>query len=82
MPAPGAVDRVFVKNHKVGRKAFANQTTIAEPKRLRRQRSHFPDRILERDQFQLTNVSSQHAGVVTVTTRVRHALVRLAHAAV
>src|ERR1051325_8581334 len=40
-------DRVLVEDHEVSRKAFANQTAIAKAERLRREGSHFPDRVLE-----------------------------------
>ncbi len=74
-------DRVLVEDHDVSREAFANQSAIAKPKRLRRQRSHLSDRIFERDQFQLANVASEHARVVAVSTRMRNAVVNLSHAA-
>src|SRR5215213_1856589 len=75
-------DRVFIEDHDVSRKAFANQPAIAKTKRLRGQRSHLPDRILERNQFQLTNVATEHTRVVAVPTRMGNTVINLPHTGV
>ena len=75
-------DRVLIKDHDVCRKAFANQATVAEPKGLRRQRRHFPDRILERNQLQLAHVVAEHSRVVAIAPWMRNAFVVLSDAAV
>src|ERR1041385_1695071 len=50
-------DRVLVEDDQVRRESLSNQTTIAKSKCLRRQRRHFPNRVLQRDQLQLAHIT-------------------------
>ena len=75
-------DRVLVEDDEISRKAFANQSAISKSERLRRQRSHFSDRVFERNQFQLANIAPEHSRVIAVAARMRNAVVNLSHAGV
>src|SRR5687767_9667449 len=75
-------DPRLIEDHEVGREAFADLTAIPEIEGLGRQGSHLPDRVLERDDLQLANVTAQDTRIVAVAARMRNARSELPDTAV
>src|SRR5688500_7741142 len=72
----------LVEDHKVGRKTLSDLTAVAEIERLGGQGSHLPDRVLERDDLQLANVTTEHSSIVAIPARMGYARSELPDTAV
>ncbi len=75
-------DFCFVEDNEVGRKTLADLAAVAEVESLGGKGSHFADRVFKRNYFQFADIFAEHAGVVSVTTRMRDARTELPHTAV
>ena len=62
-----------VEHRDVGLHPFAQHPAIGQPDPLRGKRRHLPDRVLERDHFQLAHVAAEHAREGAVAARMRAA---------